>query len=241
MTKKILRYAIFLLVFVMFGCCASYLNGPKKSLNLTVPEKLQRATIALLTKVDDDRMIPHCSGVWLNRHQIITAAHCIDPDVEEKIGMTVHYVEFDDVKDPGQPFVRKSVVRSATVLAHDKSVDLALISAIDPSRDHHVIKIDKDTEIHIGDTVHTVGHISSYWWTYHIGNISMFRNTTGPHKNVLKTIQVSSAAWRGGSGGGLFTQDGRLIGIFGFVHTRAPNITFFIHRDVVIKFLKAAS
>ena len=53
-----------------------------------------------------------------------------------------------------------------------------------------------------------------------------------------KTLQISSPAWRGNSGGGAFDADGKLIGISSWVSARGPMLGFFIHRDEIEKFLK---
>jgi S1-C subfamily serine protease len=60
---------------------------------------------------------------------------------------------------------------------------------------------------------------------------------SGPVGISEKIIQISAPVWLGNSGGGAFDEDGRLIGICSWISKNGPQLTFFVHRDAINKFI----
>jgi len=55
---------------------------------------------------------------------------------------------------------------------------------------------------------------------------------------VQKTLQITSLIFGGSSGGGAYNDDGKLIGMCVFRSTMIPGMTYFLHRDMIVSFLK---
>jgi S1-C subfamily serine protease len=87
--------------------------------------------------------------------------------------------------------------------------------------------------------VHVVGHPVGFWWTYSSGYVSnTWSDIEGPEPMRGQMLQVSAPVWNGNSGGGAFDEKGHLIGIASWISKAGPQLSFFVHRDVIIKFMK---
>lgn len=186
-------------------------------------ENLKQSTVALV-QVSNDVSLPYCSGVWVGKETILTAAHC----VENKLIITYSTVdEYDQQK------MRKAIVTNV-----DSSIDLALILAPAKDLQHPIVSLSTDS-ISGGDPVNIVGHPLGYTWTYMYGFVSSIRELKGPNDDarLKKIIQISAPVWMGVSGGGAYDENGNLLGICSWV-SNGPHLSFFIHRDVINEFLK---
>ena len=187
-------------------------------------ERLERETIALVRpqRLDDHLgIVPYCTGVWVEQTKILTARHCVDDEP------MLIYAVYDDDEN----------LRVAHLVAEDPENDLALLTT-DPqgTPNHPITKL--ANEVWVGEHVNIIGHTTGLWWTYIEGVISSSRKSEEGKKSAL---QISSPAWFGNSGGGAFDDEGNLVGISSWVSTRAPMMSFFIHRSVIEKFLKENS
>ena len=134
----------------------------------------------------------------------------------------------------------KDIVRTASVLKIDKKIDLALLTTYTDGIDHPIAILSSDV-ISTGDQVHVLGHPVSYAWSYTKGYVAAIRpDVPGPGDmgKIEKILQVSAPIGLGNSGGGAFDSQGKLIGICSWISKMGPNLSFFIHRDVIEKFLK---
>lgn len=103
----------------------------------------------------------------------------------------------------------------------------------------HTIAKFNSNSIRNGKEIHIVGHTIGMWWTYTPGTVSATRNNFEMmNEKKSKILQINSAAWMGNSGGGAFDEEGNLLGIISFVNVKVPNMTFFVHRDIILNFLK---
>lgn len=246
--KKFLLWAV---TIVLGGCCVHGTvqhPGPAP----VFAEKLESQTIALTYTDEDGDNVPFCSGVWISPTQILTADHCAEAavflsDGEEPsdehvnpIGARINYVTRADfgMTAPGD-FPKK--IRLGTVTAFDREHDLALIKVNPATRPYTVnyAKIVNNGRIPDGMSVNIVGHTVGFWWSYSVGYVSnTWTDITGPEPIKTVALQISSPAWHGNSGGGAFDDEGNLVGIASWVNKAGPNLSFFIHRDEIIKFLK---
>lgn len=217
---------MFLALFGMTVC-----TPPKPSLSYQEQQKkeivknLERKTVALIDLGNSGDLHPYCSGVWISKNTILTANHCVNKDetTSEKL------VLFQDYRD------QNKLARVAIVSATDSDNDLALIIATNPPDDHPIASLSQ-ADVWDGQKVGIVGHTVGLWWSYSEGVISSTRNDVG---KFSKLLQISSPAWFGNSGGGAFDEEGNMVGMCSWIMGKAPMMTFFVHKDIIKKFLDA--
>ena len=185
-------------------------------------EKLENRTVALVTVDDEGKLIPYCSGLWLDDNRILTAAHCI------KKNLIVFYVSKED-------FDNGELLKTAFLTKFSEKDDLALLLTAQGSP-RETIKI-SDVEPWSGLKLHIVGHTSGLWWTYAEGVVASSTKSV-IREDKTSSIQVSAPVWMGNSGGGAFDEAGRLVGLCSWLLASGPNIGFFVPADVIKKFLK---
>jgi S1-C subfamily serine protease len=226
-------FRIVLLSFLV-GCCTAgtaevALKAPSDSASTESRQKrkidierLRQATVAIVDTQIGFRL-PVCAGIWVGHDVILTAAHCVDDQV------SLQYSTIDEYNE------RKS--RTAMVIKTDTINDIALLHA-PINVDHPVITLSRDI-ISTGDAVDIIGHPVGNAWSYTAGNVSAIRsNEKGPTGKIEKIVQISAPVWMGNSGGGVFDSEGNLIGVCSWISKAGPNLAFFIHRDMIERFLK---
>ena len=223
-------------VTFMMGCC----SGAVSSVQTPAPvhktqeelisekqvriEKIKQTTVALVEKFED-RQIPVCAGVWVSNNMILTAAHCLDSEIPIYTYATKDSFYANELK-------------IAIEFSKDTDHDLALLIADPQTLEKHPTAIVSNVDLMSGDEMDIVGHTMGLPWSYSHGFVSETReNITGPLGPSEKMIQISSPVWMGNSGGGAFDRVGNLAGICSWVISSGPDLSFFVHRDVIQKFL----
>lgn len=185
-------------------------------------EDLELKTVALLKPLEDGTLMPYCTGVWVGEDKILTAGHCVTEE------MIVYGVKDDE---------DEAIGRVSYVVDVEEDLDLALLVSDPRSTPKHPTAVLAD-DVWDGQHVNIVGHTTGLWWSYMEGVVSSTRsNITNGGKKLPKSLQISSPAWFGNSGGGAFDDDGRLLGISSWISRRAPLMSFFIHRGEIARFL----
>lgn len=227
MKKKLVVCFLFFLVFFIFY----RFNDERQKI---VIQKIEDTTVALVNK-----NIAYCGAVWVDKSHLLTANHCVsiigkinmhknEKDFYDAIGDTVTYMTQIDIIDQH--------MRRGKVISNNIKQDLALIDVVNPPI-HETTHV-SGVAVSDGDIVHIVGHPGGMTWTYIRGYVSASRaDVEGPEKINTKMLQVSAPCWQGNSGGGAFNEDGELIGINSWISTNVPMICFFIHRQIIRKFL----
>lgn len=245
--KKISSLVLWLTLSIAGGCCTGIdkvktpvVQGPE------LVQKIEDSTVALV-EYEGSVSSLYCAGVWITEDKILTANHCA-----EAMGRSANeideFVDYDAVGNqiltmPRSEDENDKKTFHGVVLVVDHNNDLAIIKVNDPPKTHEIVELAQG-KIEIGSDVHIVGHTAGMSWTYIRGTVSSSRITLGPASGsgpmIVNALQISSPAWKGNSGGGAFDKNGKLIGISSWVSARAPMLSFFIHRDEIIKFLKEA-
>jgi S1-C subfamily serine protease len=180
----------------------------------TFVETLKSKTVAIV-EWDDGDLDSTCAGVWLSTNTFITAEHCVRSDA---VG---DYELFSSEED----FAKKKT-RLARVLAKDPVHDVALLVTDEAPSSHGIATIAPKVEA--GQDSHLMGHPLSLQWTYSKGVVSAIRDVDISVEKML-WVQTTAAMNPGNSGGGLFDNEGRLIGIASRVRAEAEGLAFCVH------------
>lgn len=218
-------------------------------------DQLRDSTVLLLRK-NGVKYRGKCGGVWINKTQFITAYHCVERNPKTKTQIVEKMVfgkepnvigafeEFSTWRDVNDMYsVERPILAAYTaiVVGADPKADLALLTTVDDGVVHSYVQLASPEELEDGMSLHLVGHPHNLYYTYSPGILSITRNVKNPGKHYVKLFQIHSSAFRGYSGNGAFTEDGKLMGISSFVYNPAeagPFLTMYVHRDVVAEFLE---
>jgi S1-C subfamily serine protease len=178
------------------------------------PAPLQRASRATVCVLSSGGF---GTGVILQKDGrdalIITNRHVVDPEYARTRGRTqtspsqigsirIKFVTGDE-KDG-----------RVTWMAPDET-DLAIVEVESPAG-VEIARWDEPANVTIGDQVFAVGNPSGLSWTTTFGRVSAFRDHTYGTRQA-PVVQTDTRIGPGNSGGGLYTNDGVLIGINTFV------------------------
>jgi|SRR5579872_829419 len=238
-----MRAAILFILGLVLGACAhptprpqaptapSAITGPRSGL----AERLRDETVAFVGRDREGDPRAFCSGVWVSESSIITAAHCVEALDGNGLGSSLDFVEPSDMFEAGsleeRPFV---VFNEGRVYAVDGDHDLALVRGAGVTG--HGYAHTTLAEVRPGAIVSTMGHPLGLWWSYSSGEVSAVRS-----KEIgLDTVWIQSTApiSPGNSGGGLFDEQGHLLGIASRCATRGQNLNFYVHGQYVDALLR---
>jgi S1-C subfamily serine protease len=241
-----MRFLFVVVVSLLIGCIPAKNPGARdhRALASNLKEK-SVALVRLSYKVTltsdsikfEPETKPFCTAVWVSSNMLATANHCVD---EMSKGDELAYVtsrEFDPSSNLQKP-------RIAALVAADVDHDLALLKALSPPANHEVANL-SERKIEEGDETHTMGHPLGLWFSFSTGEVAAIRKATlqadedDPIKETL-WIQTNADISSGNSGGGLFDEDGNLTGICSRTRRDGAGLHFYVHRDHVRSFLKAA-
>lgn len=237
------RFFLLLTLVATFlvGCCTHSSFPVQNSENLAKYKYinyLQNATVALQYS-EEGEFKTFCSGVWIAPTKILTAKHCVTAESETDAveGAIIRYRTFQEMEPEIVPPAPNShEPHYALVLATDPVSDLAIISTID--QPFHATAHIRQEPIFTGMGVHIVGHTIRLEYTYLEGIVSGIRKMDIDDSPPHKVVQISSAAFKGNSGGGAFDDNGGIVGICSFVSLRAPDMSFFVSADAINTFLE---
>jgi S1-C subfamily serine protease len=227
------------LVGMLLGACARPVNPPAvapSASHVEAAKDLADKTIALVGFDTDGDAHAYCSGVWVSPNVAMTAFHCVD---DSQVGDALGYVVREDVYTAANARKLTVVSRRATILALDDAHDLALIRAELPPP--HRMAVPALGAVQQGEFAQSMGHSQGLWWTYSTGDVAAVRQIEINGMDLL-WLQANAPISPGNSGGGLFDEEGRLIGIAHatFSSPRAQLLNVFVHRDYIQDFIKRA-
>lgn len=227
-----------LLIGLTGACCSTKQPAPVAPVPATDgARELTSKTVALVA-VDEEEGTTraYCTGVWVGPKAILTAAHCVEESpLAGFLGVTEHfrYAVRDDIFVNGSAIEAKyPVTNLADVRVRDEAHDLALLEAVGYWPQHGVAELGANPEQ--GQHVQSMGHAKGLWWSYSSGDVAAIRFAP-LGSDPMTWIQTTAPISPGNSGGGLFDDQGRLVGICsrGLASPRAQNINFFVHTDYI--------
>lgn len=194
-------------LLVTLSACTSF-PQPDVPAKPQLAEYLKQATVTVETGAGG-----LCSGVWIAKHLILTANHCV-ADMEDGESLAVSTPSNHDAG--GTP---------AVVMALDEVHDLAVVGVMEVP-DHPITMPGALPQQ--GDRVETMGHPVGQYWSYSSGDVAAIRDDLdgGP----FRVIQTTAPTSPGNSGGGLFNERGELVGICSYkvVRRGAENLSYYI-------------
>jgi len=139
------------------------------------------------------------------------------------------------------------VYYSGSVLAENKGQDLALVKVSGLEPRVKSVELGSNSDVDIGDTVYAIGHPSGLPWSFTLGTVSQIRKnkkwTYGEgdeekSDHLATVIQTQTPISPGNSGGPLFVDSGKIIGINTW-GADGQNLNFAVAVDHAKEFIKA--
>ncbi len=230
------RFMCFLIGILLGACARPTLPPPviTTASHVSAASELVAKTVALMALDEEGEPRAFCSGVWVSTSYILTANHCVD---DAEAGDEIAYVVRDDAYLPGsderKPFV---LTRSSKVAAFDADHDLALLRAVEPPS--HAVALPAIGAIRQGAFAQAMGHSLGLLFSYSNGTIAAVRSMEVNGMDLV-WVQAAVPISPGNSGGGLYDEDGDLIGIAhaSYSSPRAQLLNLFVHRDYIRDFV----
>lgn len=249
------------ILLLFLSCLACGRQPPGRAPNQN--NKLRNSTVALVNRflsgelsneiedvlTDEERFVPYCSGVFIERDLILTASHCVDIEIPE---IVTRMIRSNPSLDEHFPKPIGKLVRFSTFQMYD-------FGTIQDSRVAYVIKFNRVTDLALlrvardqdgftrdfvsvkngltglrdGDVVYTIGHPGGALWTFTTGRVSAVISRDLAIINAWNYTQVDATIWRGNSGGGLVDSNGFLVGICSMVRNDTRQSYFVNHREIL--------
>ena len=128
------------------------------------------------------------------------------------------------------------------VLAENKTQDLALIKVSGLPSSVKLVELGSNTDIEIGDTVYAIGHPNGLPWNFTNGMVTQIRKDKkwiyeDKSEHTATVIQTQTPISPGNSGGPLFSEKGKIIGINTW-GADGQNLNFAVAVDHAKEFIK---
>ena len=130
-----------------------------------------------------------------------------------------------------------------SVLAENKGQDLALVKVSGLTTDTKVVELGSNESVSIGDTVYAIGHPNGLPWSFTLGTVSQIRKNKkwvyeDKSEHQATVIQTQTPISPGNSGGPLFSESGKIVGINTW-GADGQNLNFAVAVDHAKEFIKA--
>lgn len=216
-----MRALLLALCLLIFGCSVPPAPDAPLDYNSDPKANALESTIALLSHDDPDFVI--CAGQYIKQDVIVTAHHCIDSaaGTAEDVDPTGQAVSYYTHRDWESPF---KVRRSGLVWALDKDRDVALILAAEP----YTYWVPLGEQPVMGQVVFSIGHPNQMHYTVAAGLVTI--------PKIEGYVQAMIAIGPGSSGGGLYDEDWRLIGVASMMNN-GGSMGYFVALDAVTDLL----
>ena len=130
-----------------------------------------------------------------------------------------------------------------SVLAENKGQDLALVKVSGFAPSAKVVELGNNEDVSIGDTVYAIGHPNGLPWSFTLGTVSQIRKNKkwtyeDKSEHLATVIQTQTPISPGNSGGPLFGDSGKIVGINTW-GADGQNLNFAVAVDHAKEFIKA--
>lgn len=130
-----------------------------------------------------------------------------------------------------------------SVLAENKGQDLALVKVSGLAPSTKVVQLGNNEDVNIGDTVYAIGHPNGLPWSFTLGTVSQIRKNKkwtyeDKSEHLATVIQTQTPISPGNSGGPLFGDSGKIVGINTW-GADGQNLNFAVAVDHAKEFIKA--
>jgi S1-C subfamily serine protease len=130
-----------------------------------------------------------------------------------------------------------------SVLAENKGQDLALVKVSGLAPSTKVVELGNNEDVNIGDTVYAIGHPNGLPWSFTLGTVSQIRKNKkwtyeDKSEHLATVIQTQTPISPGNSGGPLFGDSGKIVGINTW-GADGQNLNFAVAVDHAKEFIKA--
>lgn len=216
-------------------------------------KNMSDSTVALVFQasdgiVKDSKYSVYCTGVWISSNEILTAHHCVQgaanmaggiDDEDEKnyidpMDMSINYIVENEVAGVGE---QPTSVHFGKVVAVDELHDLAIVKDVGKVVVEHKVAELADIGPGVGESIFVVGHVKGLYWSHIRGTVAAYRGNVSGVDKMGPFLQLSAPVYFGNSGGGVFDEDGKLVGIVSFM-VRAPLTNFAIELKSIDKMIK---
>lgn len=128
------------------------------------------------------------------------------------------------------------------VLAENKTQDLALIKVNSLPSSVRLVELGNNSDIEIGDTVYAIGHPNGLPWNFTNGMVTQIRKGKkwvydDKSEHIATVIQTQTPISPGNSGGPLFSEKGKIVGINTW-GAEGQNLNFAVAVDHAKEFIK---
>jgi V8-like Glu-specific endopeptidase len=242
------RYLIILVLFLSTTSCMTM--GSKEPGKRCSIDSLESQTVSLLNYNEQDKVWrPYCTAVWVDDITFITAYHCavaakVESMTEGKLEAyelgqaldTMGAPVFYGVKTSFTNIIHKGTEEKfeAKVVAGDGEHDIAIMETTGARPEH------ESAEPKVGEDIELMGNPGGVEYTYARGYVSAYRNDIenedlGIHGPFL---QVNVGISGGNSGGGVFNDKRKLVGIVSFTNGQINVQGFCVPLGTIKKILK---
>lgn len=148
------------------------------------------------------------------------------------------------LKPSGGTDPSKSEALLGTVIAQDKTADLALLKIIKAPVGLAAVRLGDIATVQVAEDIHIIGHPHGLFWSYTTGVVSQLRDAyewsySDGSKHSAKVLQMQTAINPGNSGGPVLDDSGNILGLVA-MSEEGQNLDYAIAVDEIKAFVDQA-